>query len=114
MGEMMLTAKAAVALFLMALASGEAEAKRLQPPARYDYPFEGTLRLIEVPKAFVTAECNAEAGYELGQQIRGCAFLNGPGDCTIILAKYARISSYSMLFRHEQAHCNGWPPDHPH
>jgi len=48
-------------------------------------------------------------------QALGCAKVN-PGRCFIMIPKVSgKISAkmQSEIRRHEIAHCNGWPADHP-
>ena len=70
-----------------------------EPPARYDHPYdEHVLSLAQVREI---------CGYENW----GCAWITA-GTCYRVLLSDGPVS-VSFLRRHETAHCNGWPADHP-
>jgi hypothetical protein len=94
---------ALVSLILVSSSSGAGAIGYIQPPpARYDKP------------AF-----NVSVQYASKSQIKrycgnpfalGCAYAHSKG-CTIIVP--LDTGTGSMLYRHERAHCNGWPKNHP-
>ncbi len=85
------------------------------PPARYDYPYKGKLYAYVGGRWLITTHC--------GPLAYACAPIGGekPGQCTITLPRVGtwftqgRIdeAGYRALIRHERAHCNGWPANHP-
>ena len=107
-----------LALALLVTASGAAAAagERLVPPKEYDHPFAGELI---VATAFdqddVRAMCPSAKFPPLGAL--GCAPHIGPKRCRIVLAPDADIIKAGfppdLVRRHEIAHCNGWPDNHP-
>ncbi|MFW6077512.1 MAG: hypothetical protein ACOC71_07150, partial [Hyphomicrobiales bacterium] len=72
------------------------------PPSRYDKP-AGNVSVQYASKSQIGRFC----GNPLA---RGCAYAH-PKGCTIIVAP--GTTKASLLFRHERAHCNGWPKSHP-
>jgi hypothetical protein len=81
------------------------------PPKKYDYPYKGKLTIEEVTQEQLVAQCMAANMFSLG-----CAFPRGD-NCRIILRDEKTIEAggwtKELLIRHETAHCNGWPGDHP-
>lgn len=100
---------AASAAFFVALCSeASAFGAHVQPPpARYDHPFRGRLVINYVDD--IVRSC--QAGNVFGRVV-GCAYL-GRGQCTILIAKGVSEQMRQDLIRHETAHCNGWPANHP-
>jgi hypothetical protein len=91
------------------------------PPARYDRPYQGKLTVDIYTDPFKLArECydGAQSTPEFA-----CAFRYKDNSCRIImltpalLEKYGKMYGYNLdldlVWRHEVAHCNGWPADHP-
>ena len=82
----------------------------LEPPAQYDHPYDGPVDERVMPVAEVRALCTS-----LGAtgHLAACSWVSGDGTCNIILPNnyQAPVDTYR---RHETAHCNGWPADHPH
>ncbi len=81
----------------------------LEPPAQYDHPYAGQVVERVMPVADARPFC-----ISMGADPRGVACswqMNGT--CYIILPndEQAPVSTYR---RHEIAHCNGWPANHPH
>lgn len=73
------------------------------PPPSYDHPFAGKLELHGVAIDEIYPHCKPFTGY-------ACAPIKAVGTCDI----YFVIGKLTPdLFRHERAHCNGWPADHP-
>lgn len=93
------------------------------PPPEYDKPYNGRLLVIDVETtAEFTGLCGIDPAFiyiasacagigltakKFGQNV----------DCVIVLAPetiFARIgATRTLALRHELAHCNGWPADHP-
>jgi len=74
-----------------------------EPPARYDHPYDGPV----VEQVLSLAQVREICGYENW----GCAWITA-GTCYRVLLSDGPVS-VSFLRRHETAHCNGWPGDHP-
>jgi hypothetical protein len=81
----------------------------LEPPAQYNHPYDGPVDERVMPVAEVRTLCTS-----LGASSRGvaCSWVSH-GICHIVLPgdEQAPVSTYR---RHEIAHCNGWPANHPH
>ena len=73
----------------------------LQPPARFDYPND-TMTVLRRDTAEIIDIC--------GQRNVACAYFDG-GRCFVVIPHGAPDDG--MIYRHEQAHCNGWPRHHP-
>src|SRR5262249_17219120 len=91
------------------------------PPPIYDHPFEGEIIIVGIP--------TRERMLQLWEAFGGQA--NGQGGITFSFTRYRNNKSYCLIFtlyekdlrlkgyspeeilRHERAHCNGWPSDHP-
>lgn len=87
------------------------------PPARYDHPYHGRLIERELPRAQVLKACKklfARFGFT-DATTRGCSMETVIGkECTIIYANKTFMGTTpAQTRRHEIAHCNGWPADHP-
>lgn len=79
------------------------------PPGRFDFPALH-IEVVERPADEVDALCRALSGYRGTRVILACA-LPRKARCVVLFP--AGVSRTSVLFRHEQAHCNGWPGTHP-
>lgn len=110
----------AIAAFL-ALA-GAAEAFTVDPPpATYDRPHPN-LVIVETPTGKVRNMCGRLLGrrnFERSGRLHACASIgDGRSPCVIVLPKVGEggISKRDRqaLLRHERAHCNGWPGNHPY
>ena len=79
------------------------------PPARFDH--EATnVEVIERPDGEVNKLCRILSGYRGTARILACA-MPTKRRCVIVFPK--GVSRTGVLYRHEQAHCNGWPSHHP-
>ncbi len=78
------------------------------PPPQYDYPYKGQLVINYI---LSQEEINRRC-YSVSMATVGCAFL-GEGHCTILIWRGVTEKRMEVLIRHEVAHCNGWPKDHP-
>ena len=74
-----------------------------RPPLRFDHPFAGKVIIEQVDLAGQWQHCQPYGGW-------ACAFVIY-GVCHIYVI--AEHSGDRDLMRHEIAHCNGWPADHP-
>jgi hypothetical protein len=81
----------------------------LEPPAQYNHPYDGPVNEQVMPVAEVHAVCTSMGGSPRGV---ACSWVSADGTCNIVLPndEEAPVSTYR---RHEIAHCNGWPWDHP-
>jgi hypothetical protein len=85
----------------------------LSPPPEYDYPHKG---VVEIHRGFDTRSMRRLCpGLEHLKIILGCA--NNLGDkCLVAINSddFLKLMgvTFDQVYRHEQAHCNGWPPDH--
>jgi hypothetical protein len=82
----------------------------LEPPAQYNHSYDGVVdeRVMSVAEARTL--CNSlDASPPSGV---ACSWVSD-GTCHIVLPNdyQAPVSTYR---RHEIAHCNGWPANHPH
>jgi hypothetical protein len=79
----------------------------LMPPAQYDHAPSVTVIEHVLPAAEVDRLCHTRKGAPAGL-LTGCSVRNGnDGKCYIV-----HIGDKDIR-RHEIAHCNGWPHDHP-
>ena len=80
-------------------------------PVEYDKPYPGKLTVEVVTRAQLLATCSSALASSLG-----CAF-PGKDRCHIKLLDEESMRAVGWtveaMIRHERAHCNGWPQDHP-
>jgi hypothetical protein len=90
-------------------ASPARAAAELEPPAKYDHPYDGEVEERVVSEAEVRTVCTSMGTDHL---VAACSWQND-GTCYIVIPNdgQAPVDTYR---RHEIAHCNGWPADHPH
>ncbi len=86
------------------------------PPQRFDHPFHGTRHVIYLSPMQLFFKCG---------QAYACTPIGGerPGHCTTQILRigshplfggyYVDAAGWKQLWRHETAHCNGWPANHP-
>jgi hypothetical protein len=81
----------------------------LEPPAKYNHPYAGRVDERVIPVAEVRTLCTLVGA---SSPFVACAWVSD-GVCHIVLPNDERapVSTYR---RHEIAHCNGWPANHPH
>jgi len=75
------------------------------PPARFDHAYRGHLEARYGSEQQLQQWC--------GMNVRACARPRGKGGCIIFLPSSGHPQIVAALRRHEIAHCNGWPADHP-
>lgn len=78
----------------------------LEPPARYNYPYDGPVVERVIPLAEVTAACGSIGFYGVA-----CGWVED-GTCYRILPNDGQ-APVPVYRRHETAHCNGWAANHP-
>ena len=74
------------------------------PPPRFVHPYMGHLEVRYVPYEVANDICP----FSQGARGWGCAIVRD-GSCLVILVDGASED----VLRHEVAHCNGWPGEHP-
>jgi hypothetical protein len=81
---------------------------QLEPPAQYNHQYAGWVDERVMPVAEVRALCTSVGA---SGPFVACAWVSD-GVCHIVLPNDERapVSTYR---RHEIAHCNGWPANHP-
>ena len=90
----------------------------LEPPSEYNHSYDGPVEQRVLPVAEVRVVCDSlgashsSADASAPGGTAACAWVNDD-TCFIILPddELAPVDTYR---RHEIAHCNGWPADHPH
>jgi hypothetical protein len=80
----------------------------LEPPEQYDHPYDGPVDESVMPVSEVRALC-ASIGAAFGV---ACAWVTEDDVCHIVLPNDYQ-APVALYRRHEIAHCNGWPADHP-
>jgi hypothetical protein len=124
------TGVAALALTLATTTLSESAEREVRysatlPPAKYDVPYTGLLKIWISPLPVIEYFCR-------GASHTACAFpLSGSNECRfLILQPIAEGKRYDTLtldgkaatnvkgnlaltLRHELGHCNGWPTNHP-
>ena len=86
--------------------------RRWLPPDEYDYPYPGSLRIIEIS---TREEMERHCPPPPGLFRIACARRDG-NSCTIFhppedVIKRGNLT-LNIVMRHEIGHCNGWPQDH--
>jgi hypothetical protein len=76
---------------------------KFQPPAQYNHPYGG--RVVADARSLCTSQGASPRGVACSWVTDGTCYLVLPSD------EQAPVSTYR---RHETAHCNGWPANHPH
>lgn len=97
-----------------ALATGAA-ATPLEPPERFDHPYPGDVQINLMDSRFVGRECREWSGGPAPSDAAGCAWVadDSARTCVVVIAARTKKAPIADIIRHEIAHCNGWPADHP-
>ena len=82
---------------------------KLAPPAQYNHSYDGPVVEHVMPVAEVRALCRSQGASPRGV---ACSWVSD-GTCHLVLPNDERVP-ISTYRRHETAHCNGWPTNHPH
>src|SRR5262249_21779096 len=79
----------------------------LPPPARYDH--RPAMPVVDrvLPLAQARAACA-----KMGARADACSWMKG-GKCFVVIPRDGPVRDLNAYRRHEFAHCNGWPEDHP-
>jgi hypothetical protein len=96
----------------LAIPSG-ASASPLEPPERFDHPYPGDVQINLMDSRFVGKECREWGAGKSPSDAVGCAWVADDGTCVVVIAKRTKKAPIEAIIRHEIAHCNGWPADHP-
>jgi hypothetical protein len=80
-----------------------------EPPARFNYPARNVM-VLEASPGEVNGLCRLASRYRGNANILACA-LPMKHVCLIIFPR--GVSRTGLLYRHENAHCAGWPANHP-
>jgi hypothetical protein len=78
----------------------------LEPPARYNHPYDGPVVERVLPVNEVREICSDPSSPGLA-----CSWVKD-GTCYQILPSDGQ-APLAVYRRHETAHCNGWPANHP-
>ena len=107
---------------LLMLSGGVAVADQVVPPAHYDH-WHPALVIQEMDFYEVDPLCRGRFPRSNfppvtgSQRIMGCADIgDGTEPCRIVVPRLGGNVSderRAMIIRHERAHCNGWPANHP-
>jgi hypothetical protein len=84
--------------------------RAILPPPQYDHPYLGGKVLIHRLSDWQARRRCEMVG--LGP-VDGCAYIHGGRDCHVVVSTARPAQVQSTVVRHEVAHCNGWPADHP-
>jgi hypothetical protein len=84
------------------------------PPPEYDHPYTGKLT---IERTSSQSELRQTCPYSPFPFLLGCARRTAEGGCYILMADDEFIAKFGytteQVFRHERAHCLGWPAHHP-
>jgi hypothetical protein len=81
----------------------------LEPPAQYNHPYNGQVIERVMPEAEVRSVC-----LSMGLDLLSVACSSQITAPAIFSYRTMDRRSVSTYRRHEIAHCNGWPANHPH
>jgi hypothetical protein len=79
----------------------------LEPPPQYNHPYKGPVIEYVLPRAEARAMCRKRSAWA-----DACSWTKD-GKCYIVLPRGGPVKSLAPYRRHEIAHCNGWPANHP-
>jgi len=98
--------KTALTLALFLLSGQEALAWGGCPPQRWDFPYRGKLSVHYLDGPQLAARCGS---VPFGM-LTACAYM-ARGSCLVYISRNSPNPACSL--KHEIAHCNGWPRNHP-
>jgi hypothetical protein len=87
----------------------------IPPPAVYDHAYTGRLAVQQGTMAQIEHYCHTMHGIVSPHQALGCAKI-GEHRCFVVIPRIGgqiTASIQAQIRRHEIAHCNGWPANHP-
>jgi len=90
-------------------------AKFILPPVEYDRVYDGDLTIKIVPD-MISLQAACASNKPVPGLMLACAWHDAKS-CVIYMVEDRIMREHSwntgLLLRHEIAHCNGWPSDHP-
>jgi hypothetical protein len=105
-------AKAVILAVLTAVHAPSALAERVIPPKQFDRPTANVVVVHRAPDQ-IRAICTIrEVSPWPGGGVGACTLYRGADRPCIILWPRS-VPKSGILWRHERAHCNGWPSHHP-
>jgi hypothetical protein len=87
----------------------------IPPPAVYDHAYNGKLTVQQGTMGQVEYYCHTRQRIVSEYQALGCSIPAGR-TCFIMIPRLGAqvtASIQAQIRRHEIAHCNGWPSNHP-
>jgi hypothetical protein len=87
----------------------------LPPPAIYDHAYKGRLTVQQGTMAQVEHYCHTTHGIVSPYQALGCSKVD-EHKCFLMIPRVGGLVTafiQAQIRRHEIAHCNGWPANHP-
>lgn len=94
---------------LLAVYATSALADRIIPPKQFDHPAPNA-RVVNRSPDQIARICQKHSPWASG--VGACALYSGKNKPCIILWPQG-VPKSGVLWRHERAHCNGWPSIHP-
>jgi hypothetical protein len=79
----------------------------LEPPPQYARPYHGQVIERVLPLGAARQACR-----RVGARGDACAWVKD-GKCYIVIPRNGPVRDLHGYRRHEIAHCNGWPMNHP-
>jgi hypothetical protein len=79
----------------------------LEPPPRYNHPYAGAVIERVLPLQEARRACA-----HMGVHADACSWL-AKNKCYLVIPRGGPVKDLRAYARHERAHCNGWPEDHP-
>jgi hypothetical protein len=103
------------ALSVSAALTTGAAASPLEPPERFDHPYPGDVQINLMDSRFVGKKCREWCAGRSPADAVGCAWVadDSARTCVVVIAARTKKAPIEAILRHEIAHCNGWPADHP-
>jgi len=106
------------------LATGTAQAGKFstfltsKPPAEYDKPYMGELMIRRMATEQDMRNAFPKAPFKTNAQSHAPAIsFHNETRCEVFIVSDRTLKAlgmnYALTLRHELAHCNGWPADHP-
>lgn len=81
------------------------------PPARFDRPYSGKLRVYKLTQKQVAIACKKLIGWAT-PKMHGCS-QHSDTECVVItIDKMFALATPKAVLRHEIGHCNGWSASH--
>lgn len=108
----MLQAKVMILTVLTAVYVTPALSERIIPPKQFDHAASNVTVVSRSPAQIRTLCTVKEASPWLGGGVGACTLYTGKDKPCIILWPRG-VPKTGVLWRHEQAHCNGWTANHP-